>query len=129
MKKPTPGQTIKDNLLAICDAYAKATGLKEATISRKFHGHRKFFEGLRSGNTSMNLDKLDTMLAKFAWGWPGDTPWPVTTDADMGFKAARSAGPPPDYKAGEKFPYAGAPNGRIEHKPRNEPRRQPATGR
>lgn len=126
MKKPTPGQTIKDNLLAICDAYAKATGLSDATISRQFHGHRKFFEGLRSGASAMNLDKLDPLLAKFAAAWPADAPWPATAAVDMGFDAATVAGL---KKAGEKFPTAGAPNGRIAHKPRNEPRRQPAAGR
>lgn len=77
-------QIIKENLLAIADAYAKATGFSIATISRQFHGNQAFLGDFKKGERSITVSKMEEMLAAFRAGWPPGAKWPPTRPIRMG---------------------------------------------
>lgn len=74
---------IRENLLAIADAYAKATGLALSTVSGKFHGKTSFLAALRAGECSLSISTVDAMLAKFSANWPSGAIWPKTQPVYM----------------------------------------------
>jgi hypothetical protein len=71
-------QTIRDNLLAIADAYARETGLSLSTISGQFYGRQQFFREFRTGKYSITDRKLEGVLKAFSAKWPAGLPWPKT---------------------------------------------------
>lgn len=72
----TISQPVRENLLAIADAYVKATGLSPTTVSRKFYGNQKFFDDFRSGECSITVPKLEEVVQKFSDEWPAGLRWP-----------------------------------------------------
>lgn len=70
-------KTCRHNLLAIARAYAQAAGVSLGTVSKNFYGNRTFLADFRAGKTSVSVDKLDEMLAKFASEWPAGARWPM----------------------------------------------------
>lgn len=79
----TVSKAISRNLLAIARAYAKATGVPLASVSRHIYGRAGFFEDLRRGRQSMTLKNLDTVLERFRKCWPKGAAWPATDPITM----------------------------------------------
>jgi hypothetical protein len=76
-------RAVRENLLAIAKAYAKATGLALSTISAEFYGQSGFLRDFERGKRSLTLPKLDELLARFAERWPRGSPWPQTQAISM----------------------------------------------
>ena len=70
-------QVVTKNLLALADAYAKATGKSMLTIGKEFYGGSYFFTQLRAGETSISVRRLDKMLKAFRDEWPDGAKWPA----------------------------------------------------
>lgn len=68
----------KQHMIALAEAYALATGLAEATISRLAHGNCNFFQYYRAGKCTTTLRKYDEMLEFFKARWPRGVPRPRT---------------------------------------------------
>ena len=75
---------IRDNLLAIAEAYCKATGKSQVQISKEFYGNADFFKKLRTGKHSISVGRLDTMIKRFQAEWPDDAEWPPCRMVSMG---------------------------------------------
>ena len=71
-------KTVRDNLLAIADAYRKATGDSMAKIGKKFYGRADFFARLKAGECRISLVQVDAMLKQFKKEWPKKAVWPFT---------------------------------------------------
>ena len=69
--------TIRHNLLAIANAYHKATGCSMSEVSRKFYGSSTFFTNLRKRRQVPSVRTVQWMLDEFAKEWPKDCPKPV----------------------------------------------------
>ncbi|HYA74522.1 MAG TPA: hypothetical protein VEF36_15330, partial [Roseiarcus sp.] len=65
-----------EQLLAVLHAYAAATGLAEATVSRRFLGGGGRAAQLRAGS-DMGARTLVGALERFSDEWPEGTDWPV----------------------------------------------------
>lgn len=76
-------QAIRQNLLAVAQAYGEATGLAQSTISRQFYGNRDFFAELAAEERSVTTDKLADMLQAFSDRWPPGTAWPAMQAVSM----------------------------------------------
>lgn len=70
-------KAFRKNILAVADAYARATGLSIASVSRKFHGNQAFLKKLREGSCTVTLDKAEEMVDAFRKAWPPDVAWPA----------------------------------------------------
>jgi hypothetical protein len=81
---------VRENILAVADAYAKATGLSISTVSYRFHGQQAFLNDFRAGKCSIHLDKIDDMLQRFAKAWPKGTPKPKLKAIKMRFAADKN---------------------------------------
>ena len=68
---------VRQNLLRVIDAYAKATGMTLPVISKRFYGNRAFLGEFKAGNGNITLAKVDDLLAKFRESWPKETDWPL----------------------------------------------------
>lgn len=64
------------NLILYAQAFAKAAGIKVATVSRRVHSDPKFFEQLKAGKVSTTFRKYDEMMAWFDSNWPDGAPRP-----------------------------------------------------
>ena len=71
----------RENLLKIAGAFAKATGLSIATVSRRFHGNQAFLDEYRRGGCSITLSKFEAMITAFRAEWPAGAQWPLTRAA------------------------------------------------
>lgn len=65
-----------DHLLILAKAYAKATGLSEATISTRVMNDGKRLAAIRSGK-DIGSRRLEEAICWFARHWPADVPWPL----------------------------------------------------
>lgn len=79
----TVEQVIRENLIAIADAYQKATGESDATVSKKFYGRGDFYKKLKAGICRISTRQVDAVKAKFSAKWPPKTAWPMTRAAYM----------------------------------------------
>jgi hypothetical protein len=82
-------QDVRLNLLAIVEAYCRATGQSESAASRKFYGNNDFFAQLRAGEHSISVQRLDKMLGEFRRKWPRNADWPFTRAIFMGQRPLR----------------------------------------
>lgn len=82
---------IKQNLLAIADAFCAATGRTMTGISKEFYGKKDFFEKLRADETTVSIKKVDEIVAAFRGRWPDGTPWPETRTVTMNRNPARES--------------------------------------
>jgi hypothetical protein len=64
--------TVRDNLLALAETYAKGTGKSLSHVSKEFYGNSGFFEDLRAGTRSLSIDKLQEIVEHFQEEWPAD---------------------------------------------------------
>jgi hypothetical protein len=69
-------ETCRKNILALADAYRRATGEGEATMSGWAYGNGTFFREFSRRKRSVSVDKYGEILAKFAEKWPKNAPWP-----------------------------------------------------
>ena len=67
------------NLLKIVDAYKKATGLSDSTISTQIYGQQTFLRKFRLGEQSITVSKLQEVIQALSNRWPAGTAWPKTT--------------------------------------------------
>lgn len=84
-------KTILRNLLAIAEAYRKATDQSMTAVSKKFYGKGNFFDQVRltlnhKGKRRLSIDSLTDMLAMFRKEWPEGAEWPMTRAITMGFR-------------------------------------------
>lgn len=70
-------KTLIDNLLALANAYAKARGIKLASVSKEIYGGVYFFEQLKSGQTTISIRRASVMFDKFREVWPDNATWPT----------------------------------------------------
>jgi hypothetical protein len=65
-----------DHFLSLVDAYRKATGLAEATISTRVMKDGKRLRELRAGR-DIGVRRLEEAITWFSDHWPKDAPWPA----------------------------------------------------
>ncbi len=70
-------KTVRENIKAIVQAYAKATGRSVTGISKEFYGNAEFLPLFFKGEHSVSVKKLDVMVEDFRARWPADTRWPL----------------------------------------------------
>jgi hypothetical protein len=72
---------LRQNLLVVAKAYAKATKASMSQISYKFYGNATFFEQFKAGpppdGRSISIDKMQEMLEAFDVEWPEGAEWPM----------------------------------------------------
>ena len=71
-------QIMRDNLLTLAGAFARARGWSMSTVSKKIHGKQDFFDLYQVGKTSTRVSHYWMMVDKFREMWPPGTPWPRT---------------------------------------------------
>jgi len=69
-------EILRDNLIAIAEAYGKATGKTLAQVSKKFYGNTDFLSDLKRDETTITLKKLDELIKAFKESWPDNADWP-----------------------------------------------------
>lgn len=67
------------DLDAIAKAYAGATNLALATVSRQFHGNQAFIAAFSRGEVTVTLSKLREIVERFAEAWPRGAKWPAVS--------------------------------------------------
>ncbi len=83
---------LQKDLIAIATAYAKATGLKMAQVSKKFYGNSAFFAEFKRGSRSISIHKFDEMVGQFQAKWPDGIGWPDTESGLIGNPPEKSPG-------------------------------------
>lgn len=83
-------KTLRQNLIAMAKAYARANRIKLATVSRRAHGDAPFFDSLvaeERGKTprrrrpySFTARKYDEVMGWFAANWPEGLDRPPVID-------------------------------------------------
>ncbi len=81
--------TVRDNLLKLANAYAKATGKSLGQISKEFYGNGNFFDEIAAGDRSIGVDKLEKMIEQFRENWPSGAAVPPLRAIFMTFKPLR----------------------------------------
>lgn len=64
------------HLLSVADAYRKATGLEDVTLSYKLFGDSKKLAALRTG-AGITVERFNQALVWFSGHWPADAKWPA----------------------------------------------------
>lgn len=67
---------LRENLLTLAKAYAKATGSTLPAVSKRFYGNVGFFADFRAGDASISIDKYEVVVGQFIDNWPKDTAYP-----------------------------------------------------
>jgi ribosome maturation factor RimP len=70
-------KTIRKNLLTLAYAYAEATGKSITDVSREIYGRGGFVKGFEDNKSSISIDKLERVIAKFRREWPRRKKFPV----------------------------------------------------
>jgi hypothetical protein len=76
-------RTCRENLLAIATAYARATGLTLAQVSKRFYGKGSFLGEFKRRARSVSVDKFDELVDQFRADWPEGARWPYTHAATI----------------------------------------------
>lgn len=63
-------------LLSIVDAYMKATGRKETTVSTTVFNDGKKLTSLRDGTADIGTRRYNSALTWFSENWPDGAVWP-----------------------------------------------------
>lgn len=75
MKAATFDQTVRDNLLAIAGAYARAEGVPLSRVARRCYGNVNFFANLRKTG-DVSAPTVEKTLSWFRKNWPENADWP-----------------------------------------------------
>ena len=70
------GPVLRQNIVNLANAFAKARGIKEATVSRLIRGDMHFLKDYGRGRISVTVKKYDDIVNYFFDNWPDDTPMP-----------------------------------------------------
>lgn len=73
-----PEDTMRQNLIAIAQAYASAKGWSLSTVSKKIHGNQAFLAQYLAGKMSPGVDTYFAMVDRMRVDWPKGTAWPRT---------------------------------------------------
>lgn len=69
---------MRDNFVVLAQAYADATGLALATVSKRIHGKHTFLDNFIAGRASTTLVTYYAMVEKMRATWPKGAKWPAT---------------------------------------------------
>ena len=69
-------EVCRRNILELAKVYGHATYTAPTMVSMKFYGNGTFFRDLEQRWRSISVERMGTMLAKFAKEWPEGEPWP-----------------------------------------------------
>lgn len=69
---------MRNNLIALAQAYASHKKLSLATVSKDIHGNQAFLEQFYAGKCSTRLDTYDAMVNRLRLRWPKELAWPKT---------------------------------------------------
>jgi hypothetical protein len=67
---------LRDNIVSLSRAFAKARGIKQATVSRLIRGDMYFLQNYSRGKVSVTTKKYDEIVDYFITHWPENTPMP-----------------------------------------------------
>lgn len=73
--------TLRQNLLTIVAAYAKARNVSLSTVSGRFYGKSIFLRDFKARRCSISIDQYDKFITAIQADWPDDTPWPYLRPA------------------------------------------------
>ena len=76
-------RTVRQNVVTLTNAFAKASGMSRSEVNRHFYGRGNFLTEFASGKQSISIDKLDRVIAKFRKEWPKGHKFPVLTPVFM----------------------------------------------
>ncbi len=63
------------HLLAVADAFKKATGLEDVTLSHRLFSDSKKLAALRNG-ADITVGRFNASLIWLSTNWPADAAWP-----------------------------------------------------
>ena len=69
-------KTLRDNLMSLARAYAKARGVALTTVSRQIHGNVNFLNDYGNDYISITVSKYAEMVAEMRADWPHGSPRP-----------------------------------------------------
>jgi hypothetical protein len=67
---------LRQNIVVLSKAFAKARGIKLSTLSRLIRGDMYFLRDYSSGKISVTIKKYDEIIEYFVKHWPANTPMP-----------------------------------------------------
>lgn len=73
-----PEEMMRNNLIAIAQAYAEAKGQAMTTVSKNIHGNQNFLQQYLVGEVAPTVKTYFAMVNRFRHKWPKGTPWPKT---------------------------------------------------
>jgi hypothetical protein len=74
--RPHASDVLRQNIVALAKVFAKAHGIKQATVSRKIRGDMHFLKNYTQGKVSVTVKKHDEIIDYFYDNWPENTPMP-----------------------------------------------------
>jgi hypothetical protein len=69
-------ETLRENLILIASAYAKATRTTLSYVSKRFYGKTAFLADFKRGDCSISIDKYDQIVTAIQDDWPPKAQWP-----------------------------------------------------
>ena len=69
-------KTLRDNLMSLAFAYAKARGVALTTVSRQIHGNVNFLNDYGDDYISITVSKYAEMVIRMRETWPKGSPRP-----------------------------------------------------
>ena len=67
---------LRQNIIVLAKAFAKARGIKLSTLSRMIRGDMYFLQDYAAGEISVTTKKYDEIIQYFEEHWPDKTPMP-----------------------------------------------------
>ncbi len=75
-KRPHASSVLRQNIVDLAKAFAKARGIKQATVSRLIRGDMHFLKNYTHDKVSVTVRKHDEIMDYFYDHWPENTPMP-----------------------------------------------------
>lgn len=76
------------HLLSAADAFKKATGLEDVTLSHRMFGDSKKLAALRSGEADITVGRFNASMIWLSENWPQDAVWPEDVTRPVSERAA-----------------------------------------
>ena len=70
-------ETLRTNLLELCELHRGATGLSSGAIGNAALRDHTFFARLEKGDSGFNVRTYDRAIQWFVINWRGDVVWPT----------------------------------------------------
>jgi hypothetical protein len=74
---------VRANIQTLVGAYCRATGVSQATASKRICGRGNLVAELMAGERRITFDFIDTMLGRAHEAWPEGAPWPMLPPITM----------------------------------------------